>query len=83
MLQGSSIADKKAQQRYIEGLTTDVDDLEDLVNELLHYARFEQSDPLGDLQTVEIIPWLESIIENARGYAGDLKIDCAKKNYSG
>ncbi len=80
MLQDSSIADKNTQQRYIDGLTTDVDDLEGLVNELLHYARFEQSDPLDDLQTVEIIPWLESIIENARGYVGDLQINCIKKN---
>ncbi len=82
MLQTANHTDQKSQQRYIEGLTTDVDDLEDLVNELLHYARFEQSDPLDDLQTVEIIPWLESIIENARGYAGDLKINCIKKNIS-
>ena len=80
MLQTANHTDQKSQQRYIEGLNTDVDDLEDLVNELLHYARFEQANPLDDLQTVEIVPWLESIIENARGYAGDLKIDCIKKN---
>lgn len=74
--------DEKSKYRYLEGLNEDVDDLEALVNELLHYARFEQSDPLDDLQSVEIIPWLESVIENARGYAGKLKISYVKNTIS-
>lgn len=72
--------DKALRQRYLDGLNIDVNDLEELVNELLHYARFEQSRSLPDVETVELVSWLEGIIEHARGYAGDLKISYIKKN---
>lgn len=72
--------DKKTKQRYLDGLNVDVNDLEDLVNELLNFARFEQAKPLPDLETIELLPWLEDIIEHARGYAGNLKIYCVNNN---
>ena len=72
--------DEKTKQRYLDGLNVDVNDLEDLVNELLHFARFEQAKPLPDLKTIELLPWLEDIIEHARGYAGNLEIYCINNN---
>lgn len=72
--------DEKSRGSYLEGINMDVDDLEELVNELLHYARFEQSESLPSLETIEMIPWLEDIIDNARGYAGDLTINHLHNN---
>ncbi len=72
--------DRKTRQRYLDGLSIDVNDLEGLVNELLHYARFEQAKPLPDLETIELFPWLESIVEHAKGYAGNLKMHCINFN---
>ena len=66
--------DKSETQRFMASLNTDVDELEILVNELLHYARFEKSNPMEQQQKVEVVLWLKSIIENAQGYAGDLTI---------
>ncbi len=73
-------ADDYTKPRYLAGLHTDIDDLENLVNELLHYARFERTESLPDLETIKLIPWLEDIIDNARGYAGELKISCIKND---
>jgi signal transduction histidine kinase len=67
-------ADDTTRKRYMQGLSSDVDDLEILVNELLHYARFERSGSIKEQQIVEIIPWLESVVENAKGYADNLDI---------
>ncbi len=74
------ITDEKAKQRYLDGLNVDVNDLEELVNELLHYARFEQVRSLPDLETIEVLPWLEGLIEHARGYAANLEIHCINNN---
>ena len=71
--------DQQASQRHLTGLNTDVDDLESLVNELLHYARFEQIDSLPDIENINVAEWLENIIENARGYAGDVSITLDNK----
>ncbi len=75
-------ADVRDKQRFMKGLNADVDDLEDLVNELLHYARFERSGPIKEQQNIEIIPWLESVVKNAKGYAGHLTITCNTHNIS-
>jgi signal transduction histidine kinase len=72
--------DEESRQRYLDGLNTDVNDLEDLVNELLHYARFEQAESLPELESLEVIPWLEELVEHARGYAGNIKLYFMNKN---
>lgn len=72
--------DKDKHSRYLAGLHTDIDDLESLVNELLHYARFERNEALPDVEEIQLIPWLEAIIDNARGYAGNLTLLCIKND---
>lgn len=67
--------DGTTKQRHLEGLNTDIDDLENLVNELLHYARFEQTESIADLEIVEMVAWLTDIIENAQGYTGHIEIN--------
>ena len=67
-------ADESAKQRFMNGLSSDVDDLESLVNELLHYARFENVNPMEKQQMIAIVPWLQDIVENAKGYAEGLNI---------
>ncbi len=69
-------ADDVAKQRFMSGLSSDVDDLESLVNELLHYARFEKSNPMDEQQMIAIVPWLEDVVDNAKGYAKGLKMTC-------
>ncbi len=61
-------------KRYIEGLSLDVSELEKLVNELLHYARFEELENSETLESIKIIPWMEQIIDYARGYSGHISI---------
>ncbi len=71
---------EEAKQRYLDGLNVDVNDLEELVNELLNYARFEQAGALPALETIKVLPWLEGIIEHAKGYTGNLTIYTIKNN---
>ncbi len=61
-------------KKNLNGLNLDVNELEGLVNELLYYARFEKMEHPETLQDTRIIPWLEELIEYARGYSGDMAI---------
>jgi two-component system sensor histidine kinase RstB len=72
--------DEKSRQRYLEGLNADANDLEGLVNELLHYARFEQVELSSELENIQIFPWLEELIEYARGYADNINLYLINRN---
>ncbi len=66
-----SNSNEDSRERYLGGLNSDVDELEDLVNELLRYARFERLKTTEDFETIEVIPWLENIIEQTSSYMSD------------
>ncbi len=69
---GEGVLNKSAK-RNLNGLNLDVNELDNLLNELLYYARFEKIEN-PQTKAVRIIPWLEELIEYARGYAGDMAI---------
>jgi len=50
------------ENRYVTGVQQDIDELEDLVSELLTYARFDRN--VSDLQmlALTIAPWLEDVL---------------------
>jgi signal transduction histidine kinase len=43
-------------QRYMKGLYQDIDELEELVGQLLTYARFERNAPMGKQESIVLIP---------------------------
>jgi signal transduction histidine kinase len=55
-------------QRYMSGLYEDIDQLEELIGELLTYARFERNAPMGQQETVILIPWLNKILDREQAY---------------
>ena len=56
-------------QRYMNGLYQDIDELEELVGELLTYARFERNAPVGKQESIVLIPWLNTLQHQAQAYA--------------
>ena len=57
--------DKTAQQRYLQGINTNVDELDKMVHELLMYARLERATPPLHLRTydlnTEVAKWIEQV----------------------
>lgn len=58
-------------QRYLSGLSEDIDELEALVGELLTYARFERNAPMGKRESIMLVPWLNELLCQAQAYAGN------------
>jgi len=73
MLQSSS--DEADRARYMEGMNADIDELDQLVAELLTYARFDRDKPALKFQRQEIEPWLTEVIRQARIGKSDLLIE--------
>jgi signal transduction histidine kinase len=72
MLQTSTdIADR---QRYQENMMADIDELDQLVAELLTYARFDRDKPVLKFQRQAIDPWLSEVINQADVRNKQLKI---------
>lgn len=61
-----STADDTARARYLEGMNADIDELDQLVAELLTYARFDRDKPALTFRRQEITPWLTEIIRQAK-----------------
>jgi len=73
MLQSSS--DEADRKRYMESMNTDIDELDQLVAELLTYARFDRDKPELKFQHQSIKPWLEKIIQQEKAGEDHLSID--------
>ncbi len=73
MLQLSS--DEAARVRYIQGMSADIDELDQLVAELLTYARFDRDKPALKFQCQKVAPWLAEVIRQARIGKDSLSID--------
>ena len=55
--------DSDAKTHYVEGIHQDLDELDELVSELLTYARYDWKDFSLNMQEQAIAPWLESVLE--------------------
>ncbi len=73
MLQSSTRETDRA--RYMRSMNADIDELDQLVAELLTYARFEREQPALEFQRQKIEPWLSEVIGQARMGKEELPVD--------
>jgi len=73
MLETSTQAEDRS--RYIASMDDDIDELDHLVAELLTYARFDRVKPVLEFQRLEINPWLDEVIRQAKIGTDDLVFD--------
>lgn len=64
MLQDSK--KEKDRTRFMESMSADIDELDQLVAELLTYARFDRDKPVLEFQRQDIYPWLNEIVRQAK-----------------
>jgi signal transduction histidine kinase len=64
MLQDSTREEDRA--RFMASMNSDIDELDQLVAELLTYARFDRDRPELEFKRQEILPWLDGVIRQAR-----------------
>jgi signal transduction histidine kinase len=53
---------RQARDAYAEGIQRDVDELDELVNELLGYARFDRESARPDRRACAVDPWCRQVI---------------------
>lgn len=63
MLQDST--DEDDRTRFMQSMNSDIDELDQLVAELLTYARFDRDKPKLEFQRQEIEPWLNALVQQA------------------
>ena len=72
MLQDST--EEHDRIRFMESMNADIDELDQLVAELLTYARFDRDRPALEFQRQEITPWLNNVIKQSKVAEDKLKI---------
>jgi len=73
MLQDSKKEEDRT--RFMESMNADIDELDQLVAELLTYARFDRDKPVLEFQRQEIYPWLNEIVHQANIGKDQLSIE--------
>ncbi len=73
MLETSTDADDR--HRYVVSMNNDIDELDQLVAELLTYARFDRDRPVLEFKQLDIYPWLDQVIRQVKIGVDDLAID--------
>ena len=73
MLQDSTKEEDRT--RFMESMNADIDELDQLVAELLTYARFDRDKPVLEFQRQEIYPWLNEIVRQAKMGKDKLSIE--------
>jgi len=71
-----SPASEEDRIRYLNSMNADIDELDQLVAELLTYARFDRDKPTLKLQWQIVDSWLAEVIKQAQIGKGELPIDC-------
>ena len=66
--------EREERERLWEMMETDLDELDNLIDSSLTYARFERETPELTLAETPIVPWLEEQVENVRVLCGKLDI---------
>lgn len=72
MMQSST--DEIDRTRFIGSMNADIDELDQLVTELLTYARFDRDKPALKFQRQELEPWLDEVIRHAQIGKDELSI---------
>ena len=71
-------AEREDRERLWHMLEDDLDELDNLIDSSLNYARFEREPPELNLSLVELAPWLEEKIDSLRilNRTLDISVDC-------
>jgi len=64
--------DKTASKRYLQEMNTDIDELDDMLGELLSYARMDRKNEIIEYTSVVLVDWLQQ-------QALQLERDCNQK----
>ena len=67
-------SDQKSHARYLQGITEDIDELEDLVAELLTYAKFDQGTSFLRIQQVSTVSWISELVGGMEHLIGNKQI---------
>ena len=60
MLADSKDADERKQ--HVDGMRRDMDELDNLISELLTYARFDGTPPQPKMEAYPLAPWLNEVV---------------------
>ncbi len=58
--------DAKKRERYAQGMNADIDELDNLVAEILTYARFDRDRPKMTFKRQRVSTWLEEVVNQAK-----------------
>ncbi|WP_339485931.1 ATP-binding protein [Pseudomonas sp. EL_65y_Pfl2_R95] len=64
------------RQRYLEGMDSDIHDLDKLVDEMLTYARLEQGAPAIRFQPVDLQQLIKQVAQELAPLRADVQIEC-------
>lgn len=69
--------DDKARQNQIKGIDGDIQELDELIDEILTYARLEQGGPIVSFQTANLFDIVYQVVDEQRVGKPDLEISSA------
>ncbi len=62
----NTATDTKERARYVESMNADIDELDNLVAEILTYARFDRDRPRMTFKRQHVFTWLEEVVNQAK-----------------
>ncbi|SFC68038.1 two-component system, OmpR family, sensor histidine kinase RstB [Pseudomonas citronellolis] len=71
-----SAEDDKTRRKYLEGMDGDIQDLDQLVDEMLTYARLEQGSPALTYQSVELGELVRQVVAEIAPLRGEVQVTC-------
>ncbi|MGX5220105.1 MULTISPECIES: ATP-binding protein [Pseudomonas] len=69
-------SNEQDRQRYLEGMDSDIHDLDKLVDEMLTYARLEQGAPAINFQPVNLQLLIEQVADELAPLRAEVQIEC-------
>ncbi|MCC2614978.1 hypothetical protein LJ739_01825 [Aestuariibacter halophilus] len=72
--------DPKQHQHYLDTMDSNIEELDDLIDELLAYARFDREEPQLTIQPLELAPLLAATLDNFRMTHGHLTLTLDVRN---
>lgn len=72
--------DKKGRETYAEGIQSDVDELDELVSELLTYARFDRETIDPNIKEHEVVSWFKGLAESLTSFPIRIQLHCSLHN---
>jgi signal transduction histidine kinase len=66
--------DEPTRSRYLNSMNTDIDELDELVSELLTYARFDRDTPVLKFKEQSLESWLKDIVKQSNNDDSQAKI---------